>query len=516
MNRLATLLLLVLVACTTEKSNHDLFQSGLFQAVQSSNVFPDSKTFPDCTPKRSVRDILSDYEEKSTQEDFDLVAFVYENFELPNRPSTRFETDSTQPIEAHIRALWPVLTRAADQPVSMGSLIPLPKPYVVPGGRFSEIYYWDSYFTMLGLQAEGNDQLIESMVDNFAFLIDSLGHIPNGNRTYYLSRSQPPFFSLMVSLLAEKDPVYLQKYLPQLLREHDFWMKGRERVTAPGQAYERVVMMGDGTYLNRYWDNSPTPRPEAFKEDVAEQQKSGRTTDDIYRNLRAGAESGWDFSSRWFKDAQTLHTIRTTEIIPVDLNALMFHLENTIARAYREAKDSDNERPYRTAASNRRRALLTFMWDPQQNFFVDFDWQAQKPTGIKTLAGMFPFFIGFPQRDLAEKAASVLESDFLKPGGLTTTLVQTGQQWDAPNGWAPLQWVSYKALRNYGHDHLAQRIRARWLRQNERVYQRTGKLMEKYNVMDTTLLAGGGEYPNQDGFGWTNGVYLAMKADTIR
>lgn len=504
------------MGCSKNQANKSFYDSDLFKSVQTSAIFPDSKTFPDCIPKRSVDDILSDYERQSAARDFDLAAFVSDNFELPNRPTANFKTDSTRSIEAHIRALWPALTRPADAALPASSLLPLPKPYVVPGGRFSEIYYWDSYFTMLGLRAEGNDELIESMIDNFAFLIDSIGHIPNGNRTYYVSRSQPPFFALMVTLLAEKDPSCLQRYLPQLIKEHDFWMKGRENVTEPGQAFERVVMMGDGTYMNRYWDNNPTPRPEAFKEDVAEQQKAGRQPEDIYLDLRAGAESGWDFSSRWLADSKTLHTIRTTEIIPVDLNALMFHLESTIARAYREAKDSDKERPYRALASNRRRALLTFMWDTQQNFFVDFDWKAQKQTGTKTLAGMFPFFIGFPQRDLAEKAAPVLEREFLKPGGLTTTLVQTGEQWDAPNGWAPLQWVSYKALRNYGQNALAQKIRSRWLRQNERVYQRTGKLMEKYNVMDTTLLAGGGEYPNQDGFGWTNGVYLAMKTDTLR
>lgn len=503
------------MACTKRQPPQSLFESSLFEAVQTSSLFPDSKTFPDCVPKRSMADILSDYDRLSASDSFDLAAFVSENFELPDRPTSHFRADSTRSLDAHIRALWPVLTRPADAAVSEDSRVPLPKPYVVPGGRFSEIYYWDSYFTMLGLRAEGDHERVKSMVENFAFLIDRIGHIPNGNRTYYLSRSQPPFFSLMVTLVAEQDPASLQRYLPQLVKEHGFWMKGQANVTAPGQAFERVVMMGDGTYLNRYWDDNSTPRPEAFKEDVIEQQKSGRQPEDIYRDLRAGAESGWDFSSRWLADSTTLHTIRTTEIIPVDLNALMFHLESTIASAYREAKDSDKERTYRSLASNRRRALLTFMWDPDKNFFVDFDWTAQKPTGTKTLAGMFPFFIGFPQRDLAEKAAVVLENDFLHPGGLTTTLVHTGQQWDAPNGWAPLQWVSYKALRHYGQGALAQKVRARWLRQNERVYERTGKMMEKYNVMDTTLLAGGGEYPNQDGFGWTNGVYLAMKADSV-
>ena len=161
-------------------------------------------------------------------------------------------------------------------------------------------------FTMLGLKESGKVDMIENMVDNFAFLINTYGHIPNGNRTYYLSRSQPPFFSLMVALLAsiKGDEVYL-KYADAMEKEYKFWMDGADKLK-PGDAYRRVVKMKDGTVLNRYWDDAATPRPEGFKEDVAVAERSGRDKEEMYRNLRAGAESGIDFSTRWFADKRIL------------------------------------------------------------------------------------------------------------------------------------------------------------------------------------------------------------------
>src|SRR5690606_31333230 len=147
---------------------------------------------------------------------FNLKEFVTQNFDLPERPKSDFKTDSMVSMREHITKLWPVLTRKADQYNANASLIPLPDQYIVQGGRFSEIYYWDSYFTMLGLKSQGKYELIENMVRNFGFLIDSLGFIPNGNRNYYLSRSQPPYFSLMVKLLEEHDSLASLAFLPML------------------------------------------------------------------------------------------------------------------------------------------------------------------------------------------------------------------------------------------------------------------------------------------------------------
>jgi alpha,alpha-trehalase len=520
LNRYITLtaLLLVLFSCRNEiqvqKLPVDFYSTELFREVQLNAVFPDSKTFVDCVPKRSIGDILQEYTERKKKDGFDLRRFVEENFNLPDRPSSDFKSDSKLSMPQHITRLWPVLTRNADAFNANASLIPLPGKYIVPGGRFSEIYYWDSYFTMLGLQVQERYDLIDGMVSNFAFLIDSLGFIPNGNRNYYLSRSQPPFFSLMVKLLEQHDEKAALRFLPQLQKEYDFWMDGAMHLEKPGDAHNHVVKLSDGSVLNRYFDNRPEPRPEAYKEDVHLARESGRDPIDVYTDIRSAAESGWDFSTRWFADGKTFATIQTTSLIPVDLNCLIYHLEVMISRGLALKGQGQEAEQMKVRANNRRKAVLTFCWSPEAGYFFDYNFKTGRVSDIKTLAGAYPLFFGIVQPEDAARVAEVLRADFLKPGGLVTTLTDSDQQWDAPNGWAPLQWMAYKGLLNYQHDALANDIRKRWIRQNERVFRSTGKMMEKYNVLDTTIVAGGGEYPNQDGFGWTNGVALALISES--
>jgi alpha,alpha-trehalase len=486
------------------------YTSQLFHDVQLKAIFPDSKTFVDCTPKRDLQSIISDYDDLKDKPDFDLKEFVNLNFDLPVRPKSTFATDTTLMMEEHLTRLWTVLTRKADQVEPRSSLIALPYDYVVPGGRFSEIYYWDSYFTILGLKAQKRYDLIQNMVKNFAYLIDTIGFIPNGNRNYYLTRSQPPFFSLIVKELEEYDSLSASRYLEAMVKEHRFWMNGLDSVKNPGDTYEHVVMLSDGSIMNRYYDKGESPRPEAYKEDFALAQATEGDDKRLYRDIRSAAESGWDFSSRWFRDGKSIATIHTTDILPVDLNCLLAHLEKMIAKGYSLQGKSTEARYYTARSNDRRRALLTFCWDADANYFFDYDFRENRNTGIKSLAGIYPLFFEMVQKDIAEKASVTLQKDFLKEGGLVTSITDTDQQWDAPNGWAPLQWLAYKGLKNYQIEKLANEIRHKWLRQNIRVYEATGKMMEKYNVTDTTLMAGGGEYPNQDGFGWTNGVALAF------
>ncbi|MEG3179015.1 trehalase family glycosidase, partial [Sphingomonas sp. RB3P16] len=236
--------------------------------------------------------------------------------------------------------LWPQLVRQPVAPVAGSSALPLPAPYVVPGGRFREIYYWDSYFTMLGLKVDGQQPLIESMLEDFTSLIERYGHIPNGTRTYYLSRSQPPYYAMMLDLSTDTDPVIAKRRLAALRAEHAFWMKG-ETCVGGKPACLRVVRMPDGSVLNRYYDDRDTPRDESYAEDVTTAAKAApRPAADTQRNLRAGAESGWDFSSRWLRDPQSLTTIHTTDIVPVDLNSLLWAMERRIAERCRKADDA--------------------------------------------------------------------------------------------------------------------------------------------------------------------------------
>ena len=488
-----------------------------FHDVQLAGIFEDSKTFVDARPRSAPSAIAKQYDAARTSSGFNLRAFVEQNFELPRPVGRDFQTDTTQTMEEHVRALWPVLTRSPDTVDARSSLIPLPNAYVVPGGRFREVYYWDSYFTMLGLVESGRTDLVRNMLDNFAHLVTTIGHIPNGNRTYYLGRSQPPFFAAMVGLYARAtDTSQALRYLDALEAEHAFWMDGYERL-APGTAYRRVVMMPDGAVFNRYWDDLPGPRPESYKPDVEVAltlPESLRAR--FYRNARATAESGWDFSSRWMRDSSDLRTLETTDLIPVDLNSLMYNSERTIAalRAFRrQPGDAAVSARFSQLAENRRRSLITISYDPVTEFFYDVRWKTwDRVMDRPTLAAGTALYFGVPSDDQGRRVAANLERHFLKPGGFVTTTIRTGQQWDAPNGWPPLEWMTIEGVRRYGRADLADTARARWLALNRRTYRATGRMTEKYDVVDLSRRAGGGEYATQDGFGWTNGVALAFSA----
>lgn len=488
----------------------------LFHQVQLARLFDDSKTFVDAVPLADPDSILAAYQAMRTRPDFRLDAFVQRWFMPPVDTQTLMLADSAWSMEQQIRALWPMLTRAADT-TTAGTLIPLPHGYVVPGGRFREVYYWDSYFTMLGLLTDGRSDLVRSMLDNFAYLVRTVGHIPNGNRTYYLSRSQPPFFAAMVGRYAEAtDTAEALRWLDALIAEHAFWMDGSERLPR-GTAYRRVVRLPNGGLLNRYWDDDPTPRPESYREDwtlgetLPEEQRER-----FYRNVRASAESGWDFSSRWMRDPRDLRTLETVEIAPIDLNSLLYDAERTIAAllAFRgEGGDAARARHYAALAEARRRTLLAAAWDPDSAFFYDIRWRTlERVTDRPSLAAAFPLYFGLATPEQGRAVAARLERDFLAPGGFVTTRIESGQQWDAPNGWAPLQWLAIEGLRRYGACDAAEIALERWLDLNRRTFRGTRRMMEKYDVVDLDRVAGGGEYPTQDGFGWTNGVALRLLA----
>lgn len=478
------------------------------------HVFDDSIIFADCYPKRSPEEILSLYEIEKHQPGFELKEFVQTYFHLPQPVETDHVSDQSLPTAEHLHGMWPVFTRKSEPNCSM---LPLPDPYIVPGGRFRGLYYWDSYFSMLGLRVSGEYDLIRQMVQNFAYLVDTYGHIPNANRSYYLTRSQPPFFAPMVQMLSEIDgPDVLVRYLPHLQKEYNYWMDGYFRLNDVESAFRRVVLLPDGSILNRYWDDLPAPRPESYREDVELAHQAtpyGVSPGTIYRHLRAACESGWDFSSRWLGDGEHLATIHTTDIIPVDLNCLLYLLEKTLSAAYRQKAFSEPGDYFEQKAEQRLKAIMAYCWDAKRGFFMDYNLVLHKPTNVWSLAGMFPLFAGIAAPEQAAQVHGHIQKSFLKAGGVVSTLQSSGQQWDSPNGWAPLQWITHQGLLRYSFTDTAARIRQRWMALNDKVFHNTGKMMEKYNVVDTDLPAGGGEYPNQDGFGWTNGVYLCLQTN---
>lgn len=416
----------------------------LFEAVQQAGLFKDSKFFVDCIPKGDPKKILAAFEKAN-----DLKAFVDEHFFMPWL------------IEDYIEKMWQFLCRPMQTTSPYDTLLPMPHPHIVPGGRFREAYYWDSYFTCLGLK--NHPDKIQNMVDNFAHLIETYGLIPNGNRTYYLSRSQAPFFSHLITLIDHPTP-----YLPALEKEYAYWMQSHRQKLG----------------LTHYYDEKDTPRPESYKEDLK------RCTN--YRDIRAACESGWDFSSRWMKNGK----FHTTHILPIDLNCLIYHMEYTLGL---------------DAAVKRAENINTMLWNEKSGFYHDYDIEDNALRPGMTLAGCYPLFVGIANQEKADSVAKVLEEKFLKKGGLLTTLETTNEQWDAPNGWAPLQWVAIAGLRRYGHNQLADEIGKRFLNTVDSVFKASGKIMEKYNMETGSSDVLDGEYEVQEGFGWTNGVWLHIK-----
>ena len=478
----------------------------LFIAVQMGRVFEDSKTFVDCVPRGDPEQILEDYRDRCDEDGFDLARFVHEHFDPPQVHTSHYVSPPGQSLKDHIDSLWDVLTRHPHQHPPNASILPLPNDYVVPGGRFAELYYWDSYFTMLGLAESGRRDLLASMANNFAYLIDTYGHVPNGNRTYYLSRSQPPVFALMVELFEAHGVCQAVEYLPRLRKEYNYWMAGAEELR-PGDTRRHCVCLDDGSVLNRYWDDRDSPREESYREDVLTARASTRPTHEVYRELRAGAASGWDFSSRWC-DGGELSTIRTTSILPVDLNGFLYKLERQICLLNHAIGQRKQAEKFQQRAQARKAAIEKLFWNEQTGAYLDYDWQRDKPREALYTATAVPLFVGLASAGQARRTAQALADRLLRDGGLGTSELESGQQWDRPNGWAPLHWMAIRGMRNYNIA-LADDIACRWLKTVGSLYKQQSKLVEKYVVThdgDAAEGGGGGEYPLQDGFGWTNGV----------
>lgn len=577
----------------SDSSGWQLFTRGpLFEAVQSLQLFRDSKTFPDMIPngfdladEAKVSAVLrefvgivrkwflapvSEYHEGLNELDRSRSVLTVERLKrvrglgqgvidfrshlsdlihkyFRGRPETPvakgLPRDPTCSMEAYIDNSWAVLRRDSrnlPQEMFSGTLMKLDYPYVVAGGRFDEVYYWDGYFTGEGLVLSGCPDLFDCMVKNYATFIHRSGFVPTGNRQYYMSRSQPPFFYCMVNLLERmKGRSHLKKatvqidgdalgYVELVEKEYRFWMGE----SALGR--DRVVHLDDGSVLNRYWDHYEDkelrppvqPRPEAYHEDIGSYADTEEGTDaaTFFRHIRAAAESGWDFSSRWFRPEPVvweggirrgIATIRTTDIVPVDLNALLYGMERKLYEWTGDAK-------YEAAAQARKRAMFRYFWNEELGWFFDHCTVPgqQGQTDVWSLAGAYPLFTEMLDReadkDRLDRMTQALRGRFMRAGGAVTTLFETGHQWDYPNGWAPLQWVVVRGLLSYGERALALEIAKRFIGCVGRTYLREGRIMEKYNVCEPEAVAGGGEYVVQHGFGWTNGVIKALMVEFRR
>ncbi len=484
-------------------SNYIQISGPLFENVQQSQIFSDGKTFVDAIPKVDPKVILKKYEIEKGDANFDLKTFVYRYFEIFEEETHK--PPATKELKAYLIAMWDVLCKKLEDPSPHSTLISLPNPHIVPGGRFRECFYWDSYYSALGLAVEGQVSRIQAMADNFSFLIKKFGFIPNGNRVYFTTRSQPPHFSLLLKLLFDSgEKKSALSYFPELEKEYLFWTKGSETLKSKKQAYNHVVMAENDTILGRYWDSENTPRPEAFKREV--ELKKGANHPEFYRSLRAACASGWDFSSRWLEDKKNFHTIWILDLLPVDLNSLLYHLETTLAEFANLRGDKEKATCYQNAAEKRKKAISTLFWNEKEGFFFDYHFQKETTTEVWSLAGVAPLFLKIATKRQAKCVAKHLEDKFLCSGGFVTSLTHSSHQWDMPNGWAPLQWMAIEGLRHYGYHTLASKAAKRWVAMCQNVFNQTHKMLEKYNVVNPSKEVAYGEYALQEGFGWTNGV----------
>ncbi|MBX3428308.1 MAG: alpha,alpha-trehalase TreF [Hyphomonadaceae bacterium] len=482
----------------------------LFAAVAVMDIVP-AKDWADANPRRPVAEIVAAYRNEAPSSATELLGFVNTWFDLPGEVTAMCEGAT---VEAHIEETWAALIRPPLPTRSADSFLPLPYASIAPGGRFRECYYWDTYFTLLGLR--DRPEIILAAANNCRWQIERYGFVPNANRTYYLTRSQPPLFFKIVELLASvAGEQVVPNYLPALIQEHGFWMDGAASLAAVG-AHRRVVRLPNGALLNRYWDDSDCPREEAYHPDVELASVApNRVNTDIHREVRAACESGWDFSSRWLARQGELSSAITSSILPADLNSMLYGLEVFIAAGLARQGDTERAADYDAKAAARREAMCTYLWSEALGAFDDFDWTEGQLRGALSAAVTAPLFFGVSTPEQARATATLVESELLAAGGILTTIEQTGMQWDAPNGWAPMQWFAVEGLSRYGFIALADEIRKRWVRVVEQVFRHTGRLVEKYDVL-TMCPGGGGEYALQDGFGWTNGVtkafYEALRA----
>ncbi|XP_063236307.1 trehalase-like [Bacillus rossius redtenbacheri] len=523
--------------------NHEIFCHGrILHEVQMSSLYPDSKTFVDMKlkfPKQVVLknfDILlrlSDNEVSRTslslflRENFDDVASEFEAWTLPDIKDDPGFLDGIRDAKLkayakNIHMMWAFLARKIKDDVKFNpelySIMYLPEPFVVPGGRFREIYYWDTFWICKGLLISEMYVTVRGMIKNYVHLVENWGLIPNGNRIYYKKRSQPPMLIPMVGIYHDftKDFAFVQEIFPTLEKEFDFWRKQRS-VTFRKYGKEYTMF--------RFYESSEGPRPESYKEDVVDAAAfdTPEKREEFFRELKAAAESGWDFTSRWFvynasaDYRPTLADTKVRNIVPVDLNCIVEWNARTLAKFCKRMNRQDRARYYTRLSRDLQRAIKKVLWRENVGAWLDYDFVSRQRRNYFYPSNLAPLWTqSFDRRDASHYVERVLEYledvNILRyPGGIPTSQELTGQQWDYPNTWAPLQDMVISGLHKTNHDEaqkLALTLAQNWITTNYMAYEESKAMYEKYDARVMGMPGRGGEYENQIGFGWTNGVAL--------
>ncbi len=398
-----------------------------------------------------------------------------------------------------------------DGNVTQHGLLYLPHSYVVPGGRFNEMFGWDSYFIVRGLLLAGEIEMAQNMVDNHLYQIANYGKVLNANRTYYLTRSQPPFLSRMVLELFEytRDVKWLKSAFILLEEYLQFWNKTPHLVESTG--------------LSRYFDEGSGPAPEVMAGEVQHYDRvrellqslgtygeyvgaDGKLTELFYQADRSMRESGFDPSHRFGPaNAECLN------INPVCLNSLLYRMEEDLSLIADLCALQSKMSDYIDRAQKRKRSMNTYLWDSSYGLYRDFNVKLGSWSKYRFLTEAYPLWAGIPDKRQVNRIDTNL-AVFEQAGGLVTSLSQTGCQWDYPFGWAPLQMIAVEGLRSYGLNEKADRIAAKFVATVIKEFDRTSQIFEKYDVSRTTSVVDLklGYTSNEVGFGWTNAAVLSL------
>eukprot|EP01084_Bolivina_argentea_P138021 243072_1 len=533
-----------------------IFCSGdMLNVIQDYDFFNDSKYFVDMEMLQDPEVILNKWNKTIIQQNltnnkdavykFTLKYFKYpagsditscipidynSSIDLPSQLKNKISDTKLQTFASNVYQLWQFLCKKLHSNVythpKRHSLLPLPNAQmIVAGGRFREIYYWDSYWITHGLLVSNMSISARNMVSNLMNLTATYGHMLNGNRIYYQNRSQPPLLTFMVDAIYEfehKNNSFILnnlEYLNILKSEYYWWMNKSNKQIISINGYE----------LNLYYIDANSPRPEGYihDENVINhlQNDSVQNENKAYSSLRSGAESGMDYSSRWCLHrycSNNLTNINTINVIPVELNAYLYFVELTLAKLFHitgtNAQDVYN---FTVAAQKRLIAIENVLWDDIDGKWRDYDvenGQQINDDGIETISSYIPLWLLPYNKTIGIKVlTSFNESGLIYRGGVSTTNVDDNQQWDYPNAWPPMQWIMAKAAEKYNNTDIGQYllknitqtyINAVYIGMNITHY-----MHEKYNVHNVGHSGDGGFYNPQIGFGWSNGVALSFLYD---
>ncbi|CAG9534939.1 unnamed protein product [Cercopithifilaria johnstoni] len=433
--------------------------------------------------------------------------FIPEWKELPPKIA-RIKDESLKLFALFLNRKWKDLCRQivkVENP-KWNSLIEVPHPFIVAGGRYREFYYWDTYWIVKGLIA--SDLF---MMDIFYF---RFGFIPNGGRVYYLRRSHPPFLIPMVYeyYIATEDVIFVKENFDHLVREYEFWVHNRSMKVKDKNGYEHVVY--------QYRAMSNIPRPESFRNDlqaVAEVEESKRQK--FLQDIASAAESGWDFSSRWFADRRTIKTIETTNILPVDLNALLCWNVNILKYFADVIGNKKKAKEFEERGKNASEAFNAIFYNDVEKAWFDYNLRTESHNVMFHPAVVIPLFTGCYSMLDYHKSVNVIHfmnrSRVLDyPSGIPTSINKTGEQWDLPNGSPPMQHMIIEGMRKSGNpeaQRIAFELARKWIMANYKMYQTTKEMWQKIDVTRTIPAPGiGGDHAAQIGYGWTNGVILDL------